>query len=225
MSLRGKAAFIQQSYDQQERLLKNQSNKSVATGSRNSSPPARTHTIPHMDGMKHLANGGSRVLSIHEMRAQEEKELEDKKRAEQSRPRNVYDVPNTPEPIMPCAVGGDRWSSSNKMPTDQLAVSVCLYFVFESNEQRTILTSFSIFVALAVGFDGFSLQENYRRRALLPAGMLPSRTMDSLSLYSNAHGTEHGNMQSSIPHNQRLQRHYHYDQEEANRYAASCLCL
>lgn len=60
-------------------------------------------------------------------------------------------------------------------------------------------------------------QKGYQARTVLPAGMSPKRTTDSLSLYSDALGTEHGNVHSYVPGNERLRKWYHFDDDAYKR--------
>jgi hypothetical protein len=81
----------------------------------------------NMLGMTVLANGDTRIMTIHEMRAQEaQKESSSRGTDAQSKRPQIFcrPMPSDVSDLAPTfAIGGGLWSSSNRMPENQLAVS------------------------------------------------------------------------------------------------------
>lgn len=80
-----------------------------------------------MPGINVLANGDTRVMTIHEMRAREAQNESSSRGidAQSTRPQNPYKpMPAHVSDLAPTlTIGGHLWSSSNRMPENQLAVS------------------------------------------------------------------------------------------------------
>ena len=137
MSLRGEAAQTQRRHDTaagktgagspargSARLGVRSPAGSPTQGSPRQGQSGAGRAAAGMAGIAVLANGDTRVMTIHEMRAQEHGKLR-AAAAQAVRPHNPYrPMPAVASDLTPpYALGGDMWSSTNRMPENLLEVS------------------------------------------------------------------------------------------------------